>query len=80
MMFLEALYIVADGRLRKGRRGTEARWDRYKAGRNKGEDIGVGGWSIRRDHPMKPSAQSCDTADTPLPHSVRARGEKVLLE
>lgn len=26
------------------------------AGGNKDEGIGVGGWTIRRDHPMKPSA------------------------
>lgn len=29
---------------------------RESAAGNKDEGIGVGGWTIRRDHPMKPSA------------------------
>lgn len=43
----------------------------HKAGRNKDKGIGVRGWIIRRDHPMKPSAQSWDIADTSLLCSVR---------
>lgn len=31
---------------------------RERAGRNKDEGIGVGGWTIRCDHPMKPSAHT----------------------
>ncbi|EGI64355.1 hypothetical protein G5I_07236 [Acromyrmex echinatior] len=48
-------------RERKGEKGKEGeeRWkDSQKAGRNKDEGIGVGGWTIRHDHPMKPRTQS----------------------
>ncbi|KOC62766.1 hypothetical protein WH47_03750, partial [Habropoda laboriosa] len=66
--------------------GREALEVIEKAGGNKDEGIGVGGWTIRRDHPMKPSAVQ-GIVDIPLPrgnfiggkswpHSVRPKEKR----
>lgn len=51
------------------------RWrDSQKAGRNKDEGIGVGGWTIRRDHPMKPRTQARIQLPSALPFPLSVRG------
>lgn len=53
------------------------RWIHRDSGRNKDEGIGVGGWTIRRDHPMKPSAVR-GIVDTYPYHTLSAKGRSFI--
>lgn len=58
--------------------GREAGRDSQKAGRNKDEGIGVGGWTIRRDHPSRVRSPGYNRCPPLTPFHFQY--EEVLLE